>query len=62
MTVIIGVVLAANALLVTLCLSVGRQLFIDELAGSVFGPASSVFYDTLLAYLERGGKVLLWLI
>jgi hypothetical protein len=57
----IGAVLAANALLVALCLSVGRQLFIDQLAGSVFGPASSVFYDTLLAYLQRGGQVLLWL-
>jgi hypothetical protein len=61
MTVIIGVVLAANALLVALCLSVGRQLFIDKLAGSTFGPASAVFYDTLLTYLERGWKVLLWL-
>ena len=61
MTVIVGVALAANALLMALALSVGRQLFIDELADSVFGPASSVFYDTLLAYLERGWKVLLWL-
>ena len=61
MTVIIGVVLAANALLVALALSVGRQLFINELAGMVFGPASSVFYDTLLAYLERGWQVFLWL-
>jgi hypothetical protein len=61
MTVIVGVVLAANALLVAFCLSVGRQLFIDKLAGSDFGPASAVFYDTLLSYLERGWKVLLWL-
>jgi hypothetical protein len=61
MTVIIGVVLAANALLVALALSVGRQLFINELAGTVFGPASSVFYDTLLTYLERGWQVFLWL-
>jgi hypothetical protein len=61
MTVAIGVALAANALLVAFCLSVGRQLFIDKLAGSAFGPASPVFYDTLLAYLERGWKVLLWL-
>ena len=61
MTVTIGVLLAANALLVAFALSVGRQLFIDKLAGSDFGPASSVFYDTLLAYLERGWKVLLWL-
>jgi hypothetical protein len=61
MTVTIGLVLAANALLVAFALSVGRQLFINELAGTVFGPASSVFFDTLLAYLERGWKVFLWL-
>jgi hypothetical protein len=60
-TVTIGLVLAANALLVALALSVGRQLFINELAGTVFGPASSVFYDTLLAYLERGWQVFLCL-
>jgi hypothetical protein len=61
MTVIIGLVLAANALLVAWALSVGRQLFINELAGTVFGPASSVFYDTLLTYLDRGWQVFLWL-
>ncbi|MGH3476226.1 MAG: hypothetical protein ACRDQD_05250 [Nocardioidaceae bacterium] len=53
--------LAANALLVAWALSVGRQLFINELAGTVFGPASSVLYDTLLTYLERGWQVFLWL-
>jgi hypothetical protein len=61
MTVTIGVVLAGNALLLALALSIGRQLFIDQLAGTVFGPASSVFFDTLLAYLERAQQVLLWL-
>ncbi|HET6985793.1 MAG TPA: hypothetical protein VFI00_04220, partial [Kribbella sp.] len=61
MTVIIGVVLAANALLIALALTVGRQLFIDALAGTAFGPASAVFYDTLLAYLDRGRQVLFWL-
>jgi hypothetical protein len=61
MTATIGLVLTANALLLTLALSVGRQLFIDNLAGTVFGPASAVFYDTLLSYLERGQQVLLWL-
>ncbi len=61
MAVIIGVVLMANALLVSLALSVGRQLFINELAGTVFGPASSVFYGTLLAYLQRGWQVILML-
>jgi len=58
---IIGVGLLANALLVAFALSVGRQLFINDLAGTVFGPASSVFYDTLLAYLERGWHVMVWL-
>jgi len=61
MTGIIGVGLLGNALLVGFALSVGRQLFINELSGTVFGPASSVFYDTLLAYLERGWHVLAWL-
>ena len=61
MTVIIGVALVANALLLAWSLSIGRQLFIDQLAGTVFGPASRVFYDTLGAYLERGWQVLGWL-
>jgi hypothetical protein len=60
-TVVIGVLLAANALLVALVLSIGRQLFINQLSGTVFGPASTVFYDTLLSYLERGQRVMLWL-
>ena len=59
MTVIIGVALAANSLLLALALPIGRQLFVNELAGTVFGPASSVFYDQLLSYLERGQQVLL---
>ena len=61
MTVTIGALLAANALLVALALSIGRQLFVDGLAGTTFGPASRVFYDTLLAYLDRGQQVFLWL-
>ena len=60
-TVIIGVLVAANALLLALALTVGRQLFIDGLSGTTFGPASAVFYDTLLAYLDRGRQVFLWL-
>jgi hypothetical protein len=57
--VLIGAVLAANAVLLALCLTIGRQLFVNQLSGTVFGPASKVFYDTLLAYLERGQGVLL---
>ncbi len=61
MTVTIGAVLAANSLLLALLLNIGRQLFVNELAGTVFGPASTVLFDTLLAFLERGQEVLLWL-
>jgi hypothetical protein len=61
MVVTVGALLAANGLLLALALSIGRQLFIDQLAGTTFGPASRVFYDTLLAYLERGLRVFFWL-
>ncbi len=60
-TVVIGILIAANALLMALALSIGRQLFVNELSGTVFGPASTVFYDTVLSYLERGQRVLLGL-
>jgi hypothetical protein len=61
MVVTVGAVLVANALLLAFALSVARQLFVDHLSGTVFGPASSVFYDTLLSYLERGWRVMAWL-
>ena len=61
MTVIIGVVLAANALLLaSACRSAG-SCSSTSWPARTFGPASAVFYDTLLTYLERGWKVLLWL-
>ena len=60
MTMIIGAVLAANALLTALLLMVGRQLFVNQLAGTVFGPASAVFFDQLSSYLQRGQQVFLW--
>jgi hypothetical protein len=61
MTVAIGAVIAVNALLLALATSIGGQLFVNELAGTVFGPASRVFFDTLLAFLDRGQQVVLWL-
>ena len=61
MTVIIGGTLIANALLVALALSIARQLFINGFAGTEFSPASSVFYDQLLSYLERGSHMFLGL-
>jgi hypothetical protein len=60
-TMWIGAIIAANGLLLGIAISVGRQLFVNQLAGTTFGPASRVFYDTLLTYLERGQKVVLWL-
>jgi hypothetical protein len=61
MTVIIGVVLAANSVLVALALSVGRSLFVDALSDTELGPAATTVYDTLLSFLMRGQRVLLWL-
>jgi hypothetical protein len=61
MTVAVGVALAVNSLLVAIALSVGRQLFITTLSDTEFGPASTVVYDTLLSFLVRGQRVLLWL-
>jgi hypothetical protein len=60
-TVWIGAILTANALLVAFALSIGRQLFVNQLSGTTFGPASRVFYDTLLTYLVRGERVFFWL-
>ena len=61
MAVWIGALVAANALLVALALSIGRQLFVDQLAGTAFATASRVFFDTLVTYLQRGQQVFLWL-
>ena len=61
MTVAVGAVIAVNALLLAIALSVGRQLFSNELSGTPFGPASKAFYETLLAYLQRGQTVVFWL-
>lgn len=59
MTVAIGSVLVLNATLVALMLAISRQLFVNELSGTDFGPASGVFFDTLLVYLDRGEQVIL---
>lgn len=61
MAVAIGAVVAVNALLLALLLSVGGQLFDTELSGTRFGPASTVFYETMIAYLQRAREVVLWL-
>ena len=61
MAVWIGALVAANALLIAFAVSVGQQLFVNHLSDTAFGPASKVFYVTLLTYLERGQDAVLWL-
>ncbi|RYP84901.1 hypothetical protein EKO23_14095 [Nocardioides guangzhouensis] len=61
LAVVIGLTVAANGLLMALPLAIGRQLFVNHLAGTVFGPASRIFYDTLLSYLERSQRVMFFL-
>lgn len=61
MTVAVGVAIAINAIVLAAALGIGKTLFADQLSGTTFGPASTVFYETLLAFLERGRQVLLWL-
>ncbi|MFJ9388564.1 hypothetical protein ACIRON_07085 [Nocardioides sp. NPDC101246] len=61
MAVWIGAIVAANALLLAWVLSIGEQMFVNALSGTDFGPASRIFFDTLLTYLERGQQVVLWL-
>lgn len=60
-TVTVGVLLVANALLLTYALSVGRQMFIDSLSDTEFAAATTVLWATLLSFLERGKDVMLWL-
>jgi hypothetical protein len=61
MTVIIGALLAANALLLGFALTVGRELFNDSQSHTALAAASTDIYNTLLSFLIRGQGVLLWL-
>jgi hypothetical protein len=49
-----GIVLVATAFLLTIGLAVGESSFSNQLSGTAFGPASQVFWDTLLEYLILG--------
>lgn len=51
-----GVVLVVSGLLVWQGLNIGEGAFVDQLAGTVFAPASAVFWTTLFAYLVAGTK------
>ncbi|MDO8307562.1 MAG: hypothetical protein Q7V58_04285 [Actinomycetota bacterium] len=56
-----GIVLVGAAGLIGLGLSAGEAGFVDELAGTPFGPAANEFWTTLLTYLVLGNQALLTL-
>lgn len=49
-----GIVLILESGLMTIGLNAGEEAFVDQLAGTPFGPASTIFWSTLLAYLIAG--------
>ncbi len=54
MVLAVGIALVVTGGLTTWTLGVGKTFFVDQLAGTVFGGASGVFWDTLLNYLMTG--------
>ena len=54
MVLAVGIALVVTGGLTTWALGVGKTFFVDQLAGTVFGGASGVFWDTLLNYLMTG--------
>ena len=53
MVVWIGALLVFWSALISVALAIGENVFVDQLAGTPFGPASSMFYTTLVAYLSN---------
>ncbi len=54
MVLAVGIALVVTGGLTTWALGVGKTFFVDQLAGTVFGGASGVFWDTLFNYLMTG--------
>jgi len=53
-----GIALLVAGVLVWQGLGIGETVFVDQLAGTVFAPASTVFWNTLFAYLVAGTKAI----
>lgn len=53
-----GIVLLASGVVVVQGLSTAEGIFVDQLANTVFAPASSVFWNTLFTYLVEGAKAI----
>jgi hypothetical protein len=49
-----GIVLTVWGFLLTIGLAIGQSTFKNQLSGTPFGPASDVFWETLLEYLIMG--------
>ena len=57
-TVATGIALLVAGVLVWQGLGIGETVFVDQLAGTVFAPASTVFWNTLFVYLVAGTKAI----
>jgi len=55
-TVATGITLLVSGIVVWQGLNIGEELFVDQLASTVFAPASTVFWATLFQYLVAGTK------
>ena len=53
-----GIVAVVWAVVILFAIQQGQDAFSNQLANTVFGPASTVFFDTLLRYLVAGVKAL----
>jgi hypothetical protein len=53
MVVWIGALLVFWSVLLSIALTIGENVFVNQLAGTPFGPASEVFYTTLFSYLTN---------
>ncbi len=57
-TVATGIALLVAGVLVWQGLGIGETVFVDQLSGTVFAPASTVFWNTLFVYLVAGTKAI----
>lgn len=59
MVLAVGAALVVTGGLTTWALGVGENLFVNQLAGTIFGGASGIFWDTMFNYLVAGLQGLL---
>ena len=54
MVVAVGIAILASALLIKVGLDMAEAAFVDQLANTIFAPASTVFWNTMFTYLVAG--------